>query len=123
MKYRFLEFDMRDVRLLALSILTLAFGLTAGGVARAGDLTIGASGVAVDGPSCGALSHVSTTGTIWLGHFTGGYVAPGGLEAGGVVWQDAYACFDSRKACHAWQRGQKAAFRGLDGYRACVIIR
>ncbi len=114
---------MLNVRRLTPAIMALAFGLVASIPARAGDLTISTSGVAVDGPSCGALSHLSPTGSIWLGHFTGGSIALGGLEAGGVIWRDAYACFDSRKSCHAWQRGQKAAFRGLDGYRTCLIIR
>jgi hypothetical protein len=123
MRHRFLEFTMRDTRRLALTAIAIVFGLTATAAARAGDLTIRASGVAVDGPSCGALSHLSSTGSIWLGHVTGGSIAPGGLEAGGVIWRDAYACFDSRKACQSWQRGQKAAYRGLDGYRTCLIIR
>ena len=41
----------------------------------------------------------------------------------GLTWRDEYACFPSRAACEGWLRRMRGAYRGVDGYRTCIVIR
>jgi len=84
---------------------------------------VGHEGVLSSGPYCGVVSHMGDDRSIWLGHFTGGNVGPDGPIPGGVDWRNEYACFPSRDTCQAWQRDMLAQYKGLEGYRSCIVIR
>ena len=59
---------------------------------------------------------------LWLGHFTGGRMAP---VASGVAveWRDDYACFASAAACAAWRRGLREVYRDVEGWGTCLALR
>ncbi len=86
-------------------------------------VSVGHEGVLSNGPNCGVVSHFSDDRSIWLGHFSGGNVGPEGPIPGGVDWRNLYACFPTRETCLAWQKDMRSEFRGLEGYRSCLVIR
>lgn len=79
-------------------------------------------GLESGGPNCAVAQTAADWPSVWLGHFAGGRSARA-LSAGqSLDWQDRYFCFPSRAACNAWQKSMAAAYRGIEGYRTCLVI-
>ena len=104
---------------------SLAAGLT--GLALAGasqplSALAQSRGLESGGPNCGVAQTAADWPSVWLGHFAGGRIAPAYSGERVLDWQDRYFCFPSRAACAAWQKSMAAAYRGLEGYRTCLVI-
>ena len=80
-------------------------------------------GIESRGPNCAVTRETPEWRAVWLGHFAGGqlYHAMNGERS--LDWQDRYFCFPSRASCQRWQREMRAAYRKVEGYRACLLIR
>ncbi|MBX9740579.1 MAG: hypothetical protein K2X62_10925 [Beijerinckiaceae bacterium] len=76
-------------------------------------------------PQRACAGAIATAGdsTLVLGHFRGGRAI---RVAGGpalVDWRDDYTCFTSMRACKAWQRDLRVAYRHVEGDRTCMPLR
>ena len=40
-----------------------------------------------------------------------------------MAWRDNYSCFPSRAACEGWLGTMRAAWRPVEGYRSCLLVR
>jgi hypothetical protein len=108
--------------------LSLLSGLVIAGALAAGVTSVAAGAPAVahlesSGPHCKPALDFPEWRSVWLGHFTGGGRVHEGGGVYGLAWRDEYACFPSRAACEGWLRRMRGAYRGVDGYRTCIVIR
>jgi hypothetical protein len=60
---------------------------------------------------------------LWLGHFSGGRLVRQLDQPAVLAWRDVYSCFDTARACAAWQRGLRREYRDQEGYRTCLPLR
>ena len=102
-----------------LAVLTATL-LCAAAAASAAPLPVGEKS---SGPNCKVALDFPEWRGVWLGHFSGGKQIRDGSRYGVVDWRDDYVCFPSRAGCERWQRSMRKAYRNVEGYRTCVVIR
>ena len=82
-----------------------------------------AIGLESSGPNCGVALGAPEWRNVWLGHFAGGNLVRTQARYSTLDWQDRYFCFPSQATCQSWQRSMRRAYRRVEGYRTCLLIR
>ncbi|MDB5649183.1 MAG: hypothetical protein JWL62_703 [Hyphomicrobiales bacterium] len=85
--------------------------------------TLALAGGSAPQRACAGAAQAYPTSDLVLGHFAGGrYIR---LSGGPVIldWRDDHTCFTSARACRAWQRDMRIAFRQVEGDRTCLPLR
>jgi hypothetical protein len=94
----------------------------------AGLVLVASSSLATAGGSapqraCASIAPTAGESVLVLGHFRGGRVVRVAGAPVGLDWRDDYTCFTSMRACKAWQRDLRVAYRHVEGDRTCMPLR
>lgn len=85
--------------------------------------TLALAGGSAPQAACAGVAQAYPTSDLVLGHFAGGRFVRTAWGVSVLDWRDDHTCFTSARACRAWQRDMRIAYRQVEGDRTCLPLR